>query len=384
MYIDNKETSLIYTFRIFCVFSAFICVVLNDFLGSAEITTPVKFSHIGCLLILCSIDYTKIRWSTIFIIVTLPLALIFGKWVSLWFFFAFSSQFYLYRKKFNIEQLAYLALFIMIFLLFWQFYRIESGDAKMLWMEKTTKTGGVAYDLGFGNPNLLGFYIFQISSLLIIKANYSFFIDLCKVCVLLIVGYFTFKLTASRTAAFSIFILCFFNLWYHLFGFGKKLRVLMGLFPLIFIVVMILILLFIPGLWGVVNEILSNRLLIMADYLRNLSVINIMVGNPMLDKGPIDNSLLYMLLTAGLAYPVMFMVCYYKIFVKYFHQIERFLPFLASLGFSIIGENTIGRLSGVTLIFWFLLLKPYLSRFTHKWHSYGRKHENRLYSAGNL
>lgn len=241
------------------------------------------------------------------------------------------------------------ALVLVLFIFCWQ-YSLALG---ILRSEVWVMPKGVAQTGGFANPNTFGFLGFQIiSSLYLLLRNHSKILILI---ISLIINDLFFSLSVSRTPWVGGFVLIFVLLLQILNLLHSWMRYVIGVAPLMLTVMIIYFVKYIVN-YPELDVLFTTRFSRYSEMFGSMSVINWLIGIRIPSGEPMDGSYTSLLFEAGILGLVFFLLVFFRAVVQNFGHLKIFMPFIIGTAACGIAENTFSTASGLSLIFWFLLV----------------------------
>lgn len=328
------------------VLSAFVLLNIRGLLGSFGIDT-LWLTILINLMILASVDYKKVK-SDLLILPLFALLLLYNKEIL----GPINILAFVYLlRDISLKRLGLInaSLFLLFFVL--MFFLLTFG---VIHSREWVMPKGVAYDLGFANPNAVG------SSIYILLLNlYLLFYDKSKYILpilILVITQTVYHYSLSRTAWIGgmILVLVHFLVTFRLIR--PSLRYFIGILPFL---LMGVILYFTVHLWEypLIDQLFSGRLSIYSRMLENMSAVNWLIGIRSLAEEPMDSSFLMLLFNGGIMLFLLFLGTFLRSMIKHFDFIKPYLPIILSILASGIVENIFSAASSISVIFWLLIFQ---------------------------
>lgn len=254
-------------------------------------------------------------------------------------------------KKTNISQLAFINLFtFIVFILIWQYsiYTSQIID-ETEWGHK-----GLAHYMGFDNTNVFGMIGFTLICSLYLTCNNK----LSKIVLFFsipIINQIFYEYSLSRTPWIAGYVLMICMLFQYLKLFNNKTKKIIATLPIIILLLIIYAATNFDSLYSL-NALTTGRVRYAGLLFLRMTGLNILIGMPIPDDLIIDNSYLMILCDGGIICLLIFLFSFYHGIIKYWNEIYNYIPFILSIIAAGFTENTFASVSGLTVIFWYLII----------------------------
>jgi hypothetical protein len=225
---------------------------------------------------------------------------------------------------------------------------------------------GYTYDLGFGNPNSLGVRSVHVSVSLFIllwgKIRNNINYCTLYLLVVLLLNEYIYRRSGSRAPYYANFILVVFFLLQRLKLIPRFSRFIIGLLPIMFFGVTVYLTTH-SAIYSDINDLSSNRLGIYHAIIGRMHLYNYLFGIAIPEGSAMDSSYLMLFFDGGISLIILFSYNAYKTIVNKYDEIKHLLPIILAMLSVAIAENTLSTASGVSIIFWTIIMYYSFSRY---------------------
>lgn len=324
---------------------AYFVLCFREYLARFGVET-IQMTLVLNLLIVFAIDFRHAR-KTIWLLPFFTLLIIYNRdALALVDILAFT---YILRGI-SINKIILINAIVLFICVFCWLYALALGVLKSeIWIMPK----GIAYSLGFNNPNALGFFGFQIlASLYLLMRRTSKILLL--ILVLSINGLF-FEISVSRTPWFGGFSLAFVILLMLFHLLRPWMRFFVAILPVLLTILLVYFTKHIAS-YPELDVIFTTRFSLYASVLNQMSMANWLIGAKIPSGEPMDGSYMCLLFEGGIVALVLFLCVFFYALVKKFANLRGFLPFLIGMLACGVAENTFSSATALSVIFWFLLM----------------------------
>lgn len=337
---------VIISFILACLYKWYIGVL-------SPIASVINIHYLIAFCLIISLDFRKFDKFKILVLITLPICVVFiRRWLVTWSIITLVYQINYYNI--NIRKLALIAITILCFELFIQLEAILMG----IFQDETAvliKTKRIAHDFGTGNPNRLGMMSYELCNMLYLYFGIKKQRRILFFLTALLISYFIYYFSSCRTAFIGSIIMLTIAIAYWNKLTPKILRFFIGILPIILFGINIFIANYYTEL-GDINEVSTGRLWYITKYLSNFSSKDWFIGTVIETDGPLDGSYLEMILKGGILLCSLFSISFYISIIRYFKEVQPFLPIVISTLIVGLSETIITMPSSSTIILWMITL----------------------------
>lgn len=332
--------------RLKCVEFAYVLLCLRGCLSWLGINT-FAFTLLLNLILLISIDYRRITKE--YLIVVFFVALIpFNR-------SAISNVdlilMALLLRPFPVKKVASIYLGVLLcFLVLWLIlYYSGFLETKELYTDKK----GTFNTYGFNNANGLGMFGFHIGAcffLILGRKNY-----LVSLILILAINQIFYGLSASRTPWMGgiLFALCILLKVVGLLGY--KSRNLISFLPILLTLICYYFYYNFAEFF-LFDVFLSGRLSLIGGMMQKMTPINWLIGYNWDSEIPLDGSYILLLFSGGILFVILFWTIFYKAVKFHYYRLSAYIPFILAMLACGCGENTFSECTGLSVVFWSLLM----------------------------
>lgn len=329
----------------------FIVVLLNiRYAGSVffEIATmPLTLVIIGLSLFIINFRRIELWWGVAILIFTCLIFLSESRVIDAW---GIILAMYC-LKDYPLDKFAKMNLFLGCLTVLSAFILLKLGLIEERVLGKSFDATYEARDLGFGNPNSLGKFIFFLIANIYIL-NWRQTAKMFFVC--LVISYITFRYSGSRTYFLAGIVMALLIISRKIYW-----RRYWGKIWIIFLVGILFAFFRMVKIEDpILNILLSNRLAYSNWVLSSFSVKNYLTGYILMDNEIIDNAYISMLCIGGILYMALFIYMFIIAFIRNYNFERVYVPVTIAIilsGFMESGFVAFG--SANVLLIWLILIK---------------------------
>lgn len=351
--IPETESRLYYV-RTGLIWFAYILACVMEYLSwhVTEAVQPLRYLIAGAVLL--SFDYDKWDKFKIFLAVFLLAALVARRLLTIWTIMALVYQ--IDALKIPVKRIALAGACIMGALVILQItlfaYNVFEGYER-----RYSKLSRMVYDLGTGNANRFSALVYFFFMLLYLNFKEGY--RTAYVVWSLIIGYFVFYLTGSRTPFLGIIVLNIVAIadWFGLLKNWTKWA--FAFLPAFFLVMTFMLAANIDDNLDV-NTLASGRLYYIVMFTIDFTPLDWLVGTVREFDEPLDSTYLDLIIKGGILLATFVCVGFAMSVIKCFDKVKPYLPLAVSCSASGLAETFYTDPNSVSVIFWMVILMWYI------------------------
>lgn len=300
------------------------------------------------LLIACSIDYSKVKQS-FFIFAVLSLLVVYNRDALalvdiLALLYVLRNIDFKYIIKVNMVSIS---LYFMLWIVFLQLGILQD---KLEIMPK-----GVAHCLGYANPNQLGMLGFQIiASLFLVCSGKKRILVFFSIPL---INEIFFSWSISRTPWIGGYVIMLIMVLSAIRVLRPSTKYMVAFLPIIIYLGLIYFAKHIDD-YPELDILFTTRFSNYSKLLHSLTPLNWLIGFQQTEDIIIDSSYLMIFCSGGILALFVFWRRYIKTTLTRWKWIHPYLPFIIAILAVGIGENAFSSVSGLSLIFWYIIFYP--------------------------
>ena len=306
-------------------------------------------------LLLACIDYRRIRWSFVLLVLIAMVSLMNPAARNIFVIFLLTYII----SKLPLQTILWYNLIsqIVIFSVATIFLLLGITEAELF--QQTVFDTRVRYDYGMGNPNTFALFTYSAIINLYLFAGYR---NRWVMWIIFIVGLVVAKYTGSRTFLVAVLSLIICNLIKRRFEIRKNItKVIYAVMPLLFFGIIFYFSINYME-FPAVNLLFSGRLELYNSLITQSSPMQVLIGTPLINEKTIDNSFLHIVYEGGIIPLVIFIYLYYNLlFRSNLKELSILLPLFISVFMVGLTESVLTfTLIFGNMIIWVIMYKVFM------------------------